>query len=190
MGAVWRMGLAIALAWSVSAAAGQENGYAANGNGLPSLEIWKTKRQMELRDGSGAVEARFPIVLGTQPREAKRIQGDNRTPVGRYYISDKNGSSRFRRFLGISYPNIDDAEHGYRQRLIDTGQWADIFIANLRGERPPPSTRLGGRVGIHGYGGRPELPIDWTQGCIAVPDADIEFLFHRVPIGTPVVIHE
>jgi murein L,D-transpeptidase YafK len=166
------------------------NGAGPNGYGLPVLEVWKAQRKMELRNAGGAVEAKFPIVLGMQPREPKRIQGDGRTPVGRYYISEKNERSRFRRFLGLNYPNIDDAERGYWDRLIDSRQWADIFFANLRGDVPPWSTRLGGRVGIHGYGGRPELPVDWTEGCIAVPDADIDFIFYRVPIGTPVVIHE
>lgn len=177
----------VAVAWPLAAvwADGGSNGY-----GLPSLEVWKGQRQMELRNASGEVEARFPIVLGSAPRDTKRVQGDGRTPVGRYYIADKNEQSRFRRFLGINYPNVQDAERGYWDRLIDTRQWADIFIANLRGDSPPWNTRLGGRVGIHGFGGRPEIPVDWTEGCIAVPDADIDYIFYRVPIGAPVVIHE
>jgi murein L,D-transpeptidase YafK len=187
------IGVCVVLAGAASTAwaAGEDgNGAAPNAYGMPMLEVWKTQRQMELRNGSGEVEARFPIVLGSRPREAKRLQGDGRTPVGHYYIADKNERSRFHRFLGLSYPNIDDAERGYWDRLIDTRQWADIFLANLRGDSPPSNTRLGGRIGIHGYGGRPELPIDWTEGCIAVPDADIDYLFYRLPVGTPVVIHE
>jgi hypothetical protein len=193
---LWVIGGCAALAWSaaiVRAEGANGNGTgaaAANGHGFPLLEVWKTPRKMELRNASGGLEATYAIVLGTQPKEAKRVQGDNRTPVGRYYVSEKLERSRFRRFLGLSYPNVDDAERGYWERMIDSRQWADIFLANLRGDVPPWNTRLGGRVGIHGFGGRPELPIDWTQGCIAVPDDDIEYLFHRVPVGTPVIIHE
>jgi murein L,D-transpeptidase YafK len=164
-------------------------GQATNGGGPLVLEIWKGRRYMELREGQEPVR-RFRIVLGSSPREPKRVQGDGRTPVGRYFISEKKAQSRFHRFLGLNYPNIDDAERGYWERQIDARQWADIFLANLRMDMPPASTRLGGRVGIHGFGGRPLLPIDWTQGCIAVSDPEIEYLFRRVPIGTPVFIHE
>ena len=97
----------------------------------------------------------FRVALGRQPRFGKEVQGDDRTPVGRYYIADKNADSRFHRFLGLSYPNIDDAERGYQRGLIGAEQWADIFFANLRGDAPPSGTALGGRVGIHGFGGRP-----------------------------------
>src|SRR5262245_18223621 len=162
------------------------NGY---GYGYPVIEIWKTQRKLQLRQGEALV-GEFRIVLGQQPREGKLVQGDGRTPVGRYYISDKNAASQFHRFLGISYPNEVDAERGYQNGLIGVSQWADIFLANLRGDRPPSHTPLGGRVGIHGFGGRPNVPIDWTAGCVAVSDEDIEYIFDRTPVGTPVIINE
>ncbi len=155
----------------------------------PVIEVWKADRRMELRSGEEVVRE-FRIVLGTEPRLSKNRRGDGRTPVGHYYISDKNDNSRFRRFLGISYPNLDDAERAYGERLIDAGQWADIFFANLRHGIPPWQTPLGGRVGIHGFGGRPLVPIDWTEGCIAVSDDDIDFLYDRVGVGTPVIINQ
>jgi murein L,D-transpeptidase YafK len=161
----------------------------AGNAGYPVIEIWKSARKMELRQGD-AVIGRFRIVLGQQPRLGKERQGDSRTPVGRYYVSDKKVETPFHRFLGISYPNADDAERGYQSRLIDAEQWADIFFANLRGDAPPSSTSLGGRVGIHGYGDRPYLPIDWTEGCVAVSNDDIELIYDRAPVGTPVIINE
>ena len=162
---------------------------AARGAGYPVIEIWKGERKMELRQGN-AIIGRFHIVLGPQPRFGKERQGDGRTPVGRYYVSDKKIETPFHRFLGISYPNVEDAERGYQQRLIGPGQWADIFLANWRGEPPPPSTTLGGRVGIHGFGPRPFLPVDWTEGCVAVSNEDIELIYDRAPVGTPVIINE
>jgi murein L,D-transpeptidase YafK len=161
----------------------------SDGYAGPLIEIWKAQRTLQLRRGDSLI-GQFRVALGQQPRYGKETQGDGRTPVGRYYISDKNAGSRFHRFLGISYPNVDDAERGYRRRLIDANEWADIFFANLRGDAPPSRTVLGGRVGIHGYGGRPYLPIDWTEGCIAVSDDDIEFIYDRVSVGTPVIINE
>ena len=138
----------------------------------------------------GRVVRKFEIALGKEPTASKLIRGDGRTPEGNYYICEKHPQSRFRRFLGISYPNVDDAERAYAERLISADEWADIFFANVQQTVPPWSTALGGRVGIHGYGGRPELPIDWTEGCIAVSDADIDYLYDRVPIGTRVTITE
>ena len=157
--------------------------------GIPVIEIWKAQRKLELREGDTVIRD-FRVALGQEPRFGKEHQGDGRTPVGRYYVSDKKADSRFHRFLGISYPNIDDAERGYRSGLITATQWADIFFANLRGDTPRADTSLGGRVGIHGYGGRPYVPVDWTEGCIALSDDDIEFLYARAPVGTPIIINE
>ena len=172
---------------SVPADAGRSG--AAPTPGFPVLEIWKIDRRMQLRQGE-TVLREFRVSLGVEPRSGKEVQGDKRTPVGRYYITHKNGGSRFHRFLGLSYPNEEDADRGYRRGLISAGEWADIFLANLHGDDPPYSTRLGGRVGIHGFGGRPYVPVDWTDGCIAISDGEIEYLFDVVAVGTPVIIHE
>jgi hypothetical protein len=158
-------------------------------NGYPVIEIWKTQRKMQLHD-AGVLVGEYRIVLGNNPRSGKEVMGDGRTPVGRYYVSDKNPASQYHRFLGISYPNADDAERAYRGGLLSTVQWADIFLANLRGAAPPPYTALGGRVGIHGFGGRPYVAVDWTAGCVAVSDDEIEVIYDRVPVGAPVIIYE
>jgi len=157
--------------------------------GGPLLEIWKGKRRMALYE-DGSVVREFEIVLGREPEKRKVRQGDHRTPVGRYFITDKKGNSRFHRFLGINYPNLDDAERGYARGLIDARQWADVYFANVSGRGSTSSTRLGGNVGIHGFGNRPYIPVDWTEGCIAVSNEEADFLYHRLPVGTPVVIHE
>ena len=159
------------------------------GDGSAVIQIWKARRQLELREGETLVRS-FAVALGLDPRAAKRIRGDYRTPVGRYYIAEKKPTSRFHRFLGLSYPNIDDADRGYAERLIDATEWASIFLANVRGAPPPWYTGLGGRVGIHGHGGRRFTGTDWTEGCIAVSDEDIDYIYDRVSVGTPVIISE
>jgi murein L,D-transpeptidase YafK len=195
-GVVWRIAVVTGgmMLWATDPGVAEEvtaavstpsDGYQAR----PVIEIWKADRKLELRDGDTMIR-QFRIALGQQPRYAKERQGDSRTPVGQYYVSERKAESAFHRFLGLSYPNVEDAERGYQHRLIDANEWADIFFANLRGDAPPWYTSLGGRVGIHGYGGRPYLPIDWTEGCIAVSDDEIEFIFDRAPLGTPVLINE
>jgi hypothetical protein len=152
-----------------------------------TIYVHKTTRELWLQDGERIVR-KFRIVLGTDPNGEKLYRGDGRTPEGTYYVGEKRPNSRFRRFLGISYPNIEDAERAFQGKLISADEWADIFFANLNNVMPPANTVLGGRVGIHGYGGRPELPIDWTEGCIALGDKDIDYLYDAVPLGTPVII--
>jgi murein L,D-transpeptidase YafK len=186
---VWRSGLAALLAIVVAGAAQAEDfGSGSVVPGRPTIEIWKAQRRMELRYGD-YVDRQFKVSLGRAPHFAKEERGDYRTPVGRYYIAFKK-PSRFDRFMGISYPNIDDAEKGYQRGLIGADQWADIFFANMNLDTPPPRTPLGGMVGIHGFGDRDYLPIDWTEGCIAVSNDEIEYLYNVTPVGTPVLIHE
>ena len=162
------------------------SGRESSGDGAV-IQVWKSRHELVLEQQGHAPRA-FRVALGTNPTGDKLSRGDNRTPNGQYYICEKRPSSRFRRFLGISYPNVEDADRALEQQLINANQWADIFFAQVRYQTPPWSTVMGGWVGIHGYGGRQPVPFDWTKGCIAVSDADIDYLYDRVPLGTPVVI--
>jgi murein L,D-transpeptidase YafK len=170
--------LAATQAWSARTGQGAEE---------LTIRVWKGRHEMWLEDGDRILK-KFHVALGKNPAAGKLSRGDGRTPQGTYYICEKRPRSRFRRFLGISYPNIDDAERAFAQHLISADEWADIFFANVEQMIPPWSTAMGGRVGIHGYGGHPPVSIDWTEGCIAVSDADIDYLYDRVRLGTRVVI--
>jgi murein L,D-transpeptidase YafK len=152
-----------------------------------SIYVFKQRHELLLKQGDTVLRS-FQVALGRKPDGPKLFRGDNRTPEGRYYVCEKRPQSRFRRFLGISYPNRSDADRAFAERLITAEQWADIFFANLLKAVPPSTTLLGGRVGIHGHGEHPPDPFDWTEGCIAVSDAAIDYLYDVVPIGTPVVI--
>lgn len=177
--------LCLACAWVLALC-----GAAAAGGRGWIVEIWKSEHRMEVRDGNGLVRE-FEIALGRVPVGSKKIQGDKRTPEGRYEITHKHTSARFHRFLGLNYPNIEDADRGYADGLISAGEWAELFVAVAGGRTPPPETLLGGGIGIHGYGPRPYIPvIDWTDGCIAVSNEEAEYLFGVLPLGTPVRIYE
>lgn len=151
------------------------------------LHVWKARRELWLVN-NGEVQRRFDIALGKEPDSKKLRRGDGRTPEGRYFICSKKPQSRFRRFLGISYPNVGDAEKAYRDKLISGDEWADILFSTLHQTTPPWSTALGGWVGIHGYGDREEIQVNWTEGCIAVSNDGIDYLYDRVAIGTPIII--
>ncbi len=155
-----------------------------------SVEIWKHAHRLELwRDGE--LLRQMDVALGLNAVGDKVRQGDKRTPVGRYFVSEKHVSGRFYRFLGLSYPNIEDANRGYEEGLITARQWADIFVSVASDRAPTSSTKLGGRIGIHGYGRRPYIPaIDWTDGCIAVSNEEAKSLYELLPIGTAVTIYD
>ncbi|MFZ5608325.1 MAG: L,D-transpeptidase family protein [Pseudomonadota bacterium] len=108
--------------------------------------------------------------LGAAPEGHKEREGDERTPEGLYYIDEKHESARYRYFIGISYPSARD-----RQRAARLG------------------VAPGGAIGIHGFSQGPEGVAQrrsryWTDGCIALEDADVAELYQLVTPGTPIRI--
>lgn len=127
------------------------------------IRVDKSERRMQLlRDGR--VLKTYRILLGDAPIGHKTQQGDERTPEGRYRITFRNDKSRFHLSLRVSYPNEADRAQA-RRRGVDPG--GDIMI---HGGTPP------------GYGR------DWTDGCIALTDREIEEVWRLVPVGTRILI--
>jgi murein L,D-transpeptidase YafK len=146
----------------------------------------------------GGSQKTYRICLGLDSAGPKRIEGDQKTPEGSYFVCYKNVSSRFHRFIGISYPGIEDAGIGLKNRLISTETHDSIVKRIEDGITPPWNTKLGGWIGIHGYPSEIDRslwatllfpkPHNWTDGCIAMWSFEIEELFSKVFIGTPVKI--
>ena len=156
--------------------------------------VWKQRRVLEVLNADRVIR-RYPVSLGISPVGRKESRGDGKTPVGRYYVYEKRPSDRFRWFLALNYPDSDDADRAFEAGRISAGTWADIWIADRTGQTPPWDTPLGAFVGIHGTGAdarkaRLRLASDWTDGCIAVSDHDIEELYALIPVGTAVEIRE
>ena len=127
------------------------------------IHVVKHQRRMDLLR-KGKVIRSYAIRLGDQPRGHKRQQGDERTPEGRYVITYRNPQSAFHLSLRISYPNAADRAQA-RARGVDPG--GDIVI---HGGTPPGNGR------------------DWTDGCIALMNTQMEEVWSLVPTGTPIVI--
>jgi murein L,D-transpeptidase YafK len=120
---------------------------------------------------NGDVLKAFDVALGSAPRGHKQQEGDGRTPEGPYSIDFKNARSHFHLALRISYPNAEDRESA-RRRGVSPG--SDIMIHGL-------PNGLGWLAGLH-------LWRDWTDGCIAVTDRQIEEIWPLVDVGTAVEI--
>jgi murein L,D-transpeptidase YafK len=148
----------------------------------PRVVITKHTRTLAVYDGEEEV-LRIPIVPGKNPADKQR-EGDLATPEGEFYICYKNPRSKYHRFLGLSYPNTEDAERGLRENLITRAEYEQIVAANGKGECPPWKTALGGEVGLHG----PCPNVTWTHGCLAMSIEQIERLYDLLEIGDEVAI--
>lgn len=146
------------------------------------IVITKHNHTLTLFDGDEEVQ-RIPVVIGQNPADKLR-EGDLATPEGDFYVCYKNPASKYHRFLGLSYPNIEDADRGLRAGLITPAEHAQIRDAITRHECPPWKTALGGEVGLHG----PCPNVTWTHGCIAMDVPQIERLYDLLQLGDPVTI--
>lgn len=149
----------------------------------PRLVVKKSIRKLELLDGEKLIKT-YNIALGFAPIGDKQIEGDGKTPEGEFYIFTRNEQSKFYLSLGVSYPNIEDATRGLAANLISKSDYDKIVEAVKAKQKTPQNTKLGGEVYIHGGGASK----DWTEGCVALENADIKELFDAIPIGASVKI--
>jgi murein L,D-transpeptidase YafK len=149
----------------------------------PRIVVHKSERRLELYSGDKLVRT-YRVGLGFSPVADKNIEGDGATPEGEFYIFVKNSKSAYYLSLGLSYPNIEDAERGLREKLISKSQYKSIVSSIQQKLAPPQNTRLGGLIYIHGNG----AGSDWTLGCVALENTDIKELYDAVEVGTPVTI--
>ncbi len=137
----------------------------------------------------GGGERRIAVALarGTGP---KRRSGDQSLPEGDYRIASPARPSRFHRFLPIDYPSPADADRALAEGQLSRADRDAIVSAHQQGRLPPQETPLGGHLGLHGEGRRwrGDLELDWTEGCVAMSDSEIDWLGDRAPPGTPVRI--
>ncbi|MEL7656731.1 MAG: L,D-transpeptidase family protein [Bacillota bacterium] len=152
---------------------------------MGTINVYKGERKLEYWQDNVLINS-FCISLGFSPEGNKLRDGDGRTPEGEYYICTKNPLSKFTLFLGVSYPNAEDASRGLTDGLISKEEFEQIRTAIDNGIRPPWETALGGKIGIHGMG----ASRDWTAGCIAMEDEDIKWLWDQTVIGDPVKIYK
>lgn len=132
------------------------------------VRVLKSARKLQLL-AAGQVVGEFRVALGARPSGHKLHEGDERTPEGHYVLDYKKPDSAFYKSIHISYPNK-----------------TDVAIAQHRGLSP------GGQIMIHGQknglGWLSSLTqfFDWTNGCVALSNADMDIVWQRVPAGTPI----
>ncbi len=159
------------------------------------IEISKGERSLLVKRDEQVVK-QYRISHGRGGRGAKQQAGDNKTPIGAYNVVKFKADSKFHFFMQLNYPNSLDAWHGYGKNLISAAEFRQIVQANQRQVLPPQGTGLGGYIGIHGIGRTDERKRlihqahNWTEGCIAMKNEEVNELRRYVALGTRVVIRE
>ena len=149
----------------------------------PRIVVYKKARKLELYSDKTLVRT-YRVGLGFNPVADKQREGDGATPEGDFYVFVKNNKSAYYLSLGVSYPNVEDAQRGLRDKLITKAQYDTIVDAHKRKAAPPQYTKLGGLIYIHGNG----ASSDWTLGCVALENEEMKELFDSVEVGTPITI--
>ncbi len=132
--------------------------------------VMKKERTLTLMSGDKVLKI-YKIALGSDPIGPKRIEGDHKTPEGSYILDRRNAKSKYYRSIHISYPSEEDRE---RARKLGVSPGGDVMVHGLP----------------NGFGwlGATHRTQDWTDGCIAVTDQEIDEIWNAVADGTPIEI--
>lgn len=142
----------------------------ATGSKIDSLVVLKSKKRMLVYQKDRLLKT-YKISLGDNPVGHKEFEGDEKTPEGIYAINDKNPNSGYYKNLGVSYPNKLDLQHA---KTIGKPAGGDIKIHGLKN-------------GI-GFIGKFQRWVNWTNGCIALTNKEVEELYTAVKIGAKINI--
>ncbi len=138
------------------------------------IEVIKHQRVMNLIRDDKIVKT-YKISLGRNPKGPKREEGDKKTPEGRYFIKRKNPSSHYHLALEISYPNPEDKKRAEKLGVTPGSAIMIHGLPNYLSYLPQ-------------FMQKAQTWMDWTQGCIAVTNQEIEEIYQEVEVGTPVII--
>lgn len=155
------------------------------------LRISKSNQTLYVYRGAHLLD-RIPTDLGYNFFADKERRGSNgdpdhwRTPEGEFFVAAKNAGSQFYKAFVLNYPNAEDAARGLELGLINQEEHASIVAAEKGFRMPPMNTELGGYIEIHGDGtGKRQ---NWTQGCVAIQNVQMDRLWEMIDVGTPVLI--
>lgn len=147
---------------------------------------------LKVMQGQQVIRTFEDIAIGRGGPTRDKRHLDGKTPLGEFHISRINNDSHFHRFFGFDYPRLDHAERALKKGYLDSDDYLVIRQAIRSGRVPPQNTPLGGHLGIHGIGaGDPEVHRDfnWTNGCIALTNREIDELAQWMQLGVRVVVY-
>ncbi len=131
------------------------------------------------------------LAVGRAGTAETRRRGDQTTPTGKFRIDRIHPESNYHFFLGLNYPTMEHARDARDDGTIERDEYEHFLDEFANQGRAPQNTALGGHIGIHGVGDRSvsfHRGVNWTDGCVAVEDEQIDILAELVDIGTRVYI--
>ena len=149
------------------------------------------KLSMEVKKGDKTIAVLENIAIGRNGAGEKNYRGDDVTPLGNFRIGWINEKSPFRKFFGLTYPSVEHADNALKKGNIDLDTYESIARAHSAGQIPPQNSNLGGQIGIHGLGSANlsiHRSMNWTHGCIALTNDQIDQLSQWVEKGTLVTV--
>jgi murein L,D-transpeptidase YafK len=158
-------------------------------------DIWilvdTQKMVLSVLEGNQVRRTYDAIAIGRAGTTPDKKMGDNKTPLGDFRLVRIAPSATFHRFFGIDYPTVAHASRALRAGTIGREHYQAIHLAAITKSTPPQETPLGGYIGIHGVGdGDPAVhkKFNWTQGCVALTNRQIDDLSNWIHLGMRVVI--
>ena len=140
--------------------------------------IDKSDYELQVFDAQGWY-ATYPVVFGNSSLADKKVEGDRLTPEGTFHISSKRPHQKWSRFLALDYPTQESL-----QKFNERKQRGEI----------PKNASPGGGIGIHGTWPHDEFMVDrynnWTNGCIALKNEDVQDVYNYLKVGTQVTIRK
>jgi len=155
------------------------------------IDVDTTAHTLSVMQGD-AIQAVFKnVAIGRYGTTWSKMTKDDKTPLGKFRVGWINEKSRYYRFFGLNYPNLDTAKRALDENRITEETWLSILKAKIMGKTPPQDTPLGGHIGIHGIG-RGDQDIhhsyNWTNGCVALTNEQIDQLGRWIKPGVLVNI--
>ena len=145
-------------------------------DGEITIVVVKSDYELKVYDQDGWY-ATYPVVFGSKSLDDKMMEGDRKTPEGVYHIASKRPHEKWDKMMVIDFPTQSDIEK-FKERK------AKGLI--------PKNAKIGGGIAIHGTWPHDDLAVDlyqnWTNGCIALKNEDVDELFEMAPVGTQVTI--
>jgi hypothetical protein len=155
--------------------------------------VHKSKRNVALCK-NGALVKNIRGSLGFAPEGDKEQEGDGKTPEGVFYIPRLLPESQYYKAFLLSYPTAEDAKRGTESDLITANQRKQIESAQAACVEPPQSTKLGGELEIHGQNPKSKSlskepnKTDWTAGCVALANEDVDLLWKSLNVHDTIVV--
>ena len=147
-------------------------------NGDITVVILKASYELKVYDQDGWY-ATYPVVFGSKSLDDKMMEGDRKTPEGMYHIASKRPHAKWDKMMDLDFPTKSDIEK-FNQRK------AKGII--------PKNVKLGAGIAIHGTWAHDDMAVDmyqnWTNGCIALKNEDVDELYDLLPVGTKIIINK